>query len=77
MRTKRVIEAPTNSKEAEPPTPEPKKKESEQRELILFLNSETLKKKLGLPMDAVIISIYEQTWWMQPRQFCFRYSIKE
>lgn len=50
---------------------------SEQRELILFLDSVTLKKKLGLPEDSVIITVYEQSVNYGERQFCFRYSTKK
>jgi hypothetical protein len=50
---------------------------SAQRELILFLDSETLKKKLGLPKDSVIITVYEHSINYGERQFCFRYSTRK
>jgi len=50
---------------------------TERKELILYLGSEELKKKLGLPKDSVIINIFEQIVPDDLRRFGFRYSTTE
>jgi len=47
------------------------------KEIVLAYSQDDLLKHLELPNDSVILSVYEQTVFANPRNFCFRISVDE